>query len=67
MKLKTDNINQINRINALSDSGRINDENAEPKELFLNAWQIIKSNYYDSTLNRQNWAKWKKRYLNQHL
>ncbi len=46
--------------NDLTDSSR-----AEPKKLFLNSWKIIKKRYYDSTLNHQNWNKWKERYLNE--
>ncbi len=62
---KNNDARSIERINALSNSGTINSQQAAPRELFLNAWQIIKLNYYDSSLNKQNWSKWKKRYLYQ--
>lgn len=34
-----------------------------PKKLFLNSWKIIKKRYYDSTLNHQNWYRWKDKYV----
>ncbi len=37
----------------------------EPKKLFINSWKIVKKRYYDSTLNHQNWDRWKNRYVDQ--
>ncbi len=34
-----------------------------PKELFIETWDLIKKNYWDNDLNEQNWAHWKKKYL----
>ncbi len=56
---------QIQRINSLSEINTLNEQKATGRELFLNSWSIIKSNYYNKDLNNQNWAKWKKRYLYQ--
>ncbi|MBQ2984078.1 MAG: S41 family peptidase [Candidatus Gastranaerophilales bacterium] len=56
---------QIQRINSLSEINTLNEQKASGRELFLNSWSIIKSNYYNKDLNNQNWAKWKKRYLYQ--
>jgi len=56
-------ISQINRINNVSEINSINYEKATPKELFLDCWQTIKTNYYARDLNHQNWYKWKKRYI----
>ena len=58
-------IKQIKRINNISEVNIINEENVSPKELFLDSWQIIKTNYYKNNLNKQNWSRWKKRYTNQ--
>ena len=55
-------IRQNQRINDISGVNIINDENVSPRALFLESWQIIKSNYYSPNMNKQNWAKWKRRY-----
>lgn len=44
--------------NDLTDSSQV-----KPEKLFLNSWKIIKKRYYDSSLNHQNWEKWKNRYI----
>ena len=44
--------------NDLTDSSQ-----AEPKKLFLNSWKIIKKRYYDTSLNQQNWNRWKDKYI----
>ena len=54
----------INRVNNLSETNIINERQVSPKQLFYEAWVNIKNNYYNPNLNKQNWAKWKKRYLN---
>ncbi len=56
-------IKQSKRINDISGINTVNDKTTSVKALFLESWQVIKSNYYQSNLNKQNWAKWKKRYL----
>ena len=43
----------------------INTQTADPKRLFLKSWRIIKTKYYDPTLNGQDWTKWNKRYVDQ--
>lgn len=40
-----------------------NNQKTEPKKLFLNTWRAVKNNYYDPTLNKQDWSRWKKRYV----
>ena len=42
-----------------------NTKTADPKRLFLKSWRIIKTKYYDPTLNGQDWTKWNKRYVDQ--
>ncbi len=54
----------INRVNNLSETNIINDREVSSRQLFFESWNEIKNNYYISDLNKQNWAKWKKRYLN---
>ena len=39
-----------------------NNETMSPQKLFDESWKIIKRNYYDPTLNQQNWYYWKKHY-----
>ena len=56
-------IKQSKRINDISGINVINEKTTSAKALFLESWQVIKSNYYQPNLNKQNWAKWKKRYL----
>lgn len=56
-------LKQTKRINDISTLNLINEKNISSKALFLETWQIIKSNYYASDLNEQNWQKWKKRYI----
>lgn len=50
------------RVNSVSEINIINGREVSSKDLFLNCWSIIKSNYYKSELNKQNWSRWKKRY-----
>lgn len=56
-------IKQTKRIDNISSINTINEKTIPPKALFLESWQIIKTNYWASDLNGQNWIKWKKRYL----
>lgn len=41
----------------------INKESTEPKRLFLKTWRIIKTKYYDPSLNNQDWNKWNRHYV----
>ena len=43
----------------------INKQSTDPKRLFLKTWRIIKTKYYDTTLNGQDWSRWNKRYVDQ--
>ena len=40
----------------------INTEHVSSQKLFDNVWETVKENYYDASLNRQNWDRWKYRY-----
>lgn len=41
----------------------INRQTTDPKRLFLKTWRIIKSKYYDPTLNGQDWMRWNRHYI----
>jgi len=43
----------------------LNTEQVKSQKLFDKSWKIIKTNFYDSKLNEQNWKRWKKHYENQ--
>lgn len=45
------------------DGELINKQTTNPKRLFLKSWRIIKSKYYDPTMNGQDWTKWNKHYI----
>lgn len=41
----------------------INKQATDPKRLFLKSWRIIKTKYYDPTLNGQDWSRWNRHYV----
>lgn len=43
----------------------VNRQSTNPKRLFLKTWRIIKTKYYDPTLNGQDWSRWNKHYVDQ--
>lgn len=40
----------------------VNNEKVSSQALFNKSWKIIEDNFYDSSLNDQNWKRWKKHY-----
>ena len=42
--------------------GLVNTEEIAPQKLFDKTWRIIASEYYEPSLNNQNWVRWKNRY-----
>lgn len=40
----------------------INHEHVSSQKLFDNVWTAVKGNYYDPSLNHQDWSRWKSRY-----
>lgn len=42
----------------------INNEEIAPQKLFDKAWRVISREYYEPTLNHQNWYRWKEHYRN---
>lgn len=49
----------------LSPDYLIDKQTTDPKRLFLKTWRIIKSKYYDPTMNGQDWTRWNRRYVNE--
>ena len=39
-------------------------QNIAPQRLFINAWRLAKIEYVDSSMNNQNWYKWRNKYVN---
>ena len=39
-----------------------NTETVQPQKLFDRTWKIINKDYFDPSMNHQNWEKWKNRY-----
>lgn len=40
----------------------VNKDHVTSQKLFDNTWDIIQDNYYDSTMNNQEWKRWKEHY-----
>lgn len=55
----------IERIKANSNIDLINGKLVSPKDLFLECYHTIKHDFYHYDLNKQNFSKWKKRYVNE--
>ncbi len=45
-----------------ADEELINHDKISSQKLVDNVWNIVRKNYYDSTMNDQNWYRWKHRY-----
>lgn len=55
---------QIERINEISSTSYVNNEQVSPQNLFLETWLLVKQSYCEPHLNNQNWSRWKRRYIN---
>ena len=40
----------------------VNHEHVSSQKLFDNVWSAVKNNYYDPSMNRQSWSRWKEHY-----
>ncbi len=49
-------------IDSLAIVNNVNNKQVSQKELFLETWGLIRSDYWDANLNGQNWNYWKRRY-----
>jgi len=38
-------------------------QNISPQRLFINVWRTAKNSYADSSMNHQNWNRWRAKYL----
>ena len=56
-------LNTFNRANTyFSTQALYNEESMEPQKFFDKTWKVISKDYYDPSLNHQNWDRWKYRY-----
>ena len=42
----------------------VNSAEIEPQKLFDKTWKVISKEYYEPSLNHQDWSKWRERYHN---
>lgn len=57
--------NAFNRANIyFLTHGMYNEEVMQPQQFFDKTWRVIAKDYYEPTLNNQDWSRWKKRYQN---
>jgi len=54
----------VNSPDLSGDEELINHEHISSQKLVDNVWGVIKKNYYDATMNDQDWYRWKHRYDN---
>ena len=55
----------FNRANSYFLSQNLYSESVmQPQQFFEKTWRVINKDYYDPTLNHQNWDRWKYRYQN---
>lgn len=56
-------LNTFNNANNYFSGQRIyNDEYMHPQKFFEKTWRVISRDYYEPTLNHQDWSRWKTRY-----
>ncbi len=59
----TKNTFELSNNNSINASELVNNARYNPKRLYLSTWRLIKSKYYDPTLNKQDWYRWRIRYI----
>ncbi len=57
-------LNVNNTITHNSNDEMINKEHVSSQKLFDNVWETVRENYYDASLNNQDWGRWKDHYRN---
>ena len=56
-------MNTFNKANSYFASQALyNNEVVQPQKLFDKTWKVVSKEYYDPTLNHQNWSRWKTHY-----
>ena len=59
----TKNNFQLSNEKTINASELVNNVRYNPKRLYLSTWRLVKSKYYDPTLNKQDWYRWRSRYI----
>ena len=59
----TKNNFQLSNEETINASELVNNARYNPKRLYLSTWRLVKSKYYDPTLNKQDWYRWRSRYI----
>ena len=59
----TKNMFQLSNNDSINATELVNNARYNPKRLYLSTWRLVKSKYYDPTLNRQDWYRWRSRYI----
>lgn len=59
----TKNNFQLSNEKTINASELVNNARYNPKRLYLSTWRLVKSKYYDPTLNKQDWYRWRSRYI----
>lgn len=57
-------LNVNNTMTHSSNDEMINKEHVSSQKLFDNVWETVRENYYDASLNNQDWGRWKDHYRN---
>ena len=58
-------LNTFNRANSYFATETLySNEIVQPQKLFEKTWKVIYKDYYDPSMNNQNWERWKNRYAN---
>lgn len=58
-------LNTFNRANSYFATETLyNNEVVQPQKLFEKTWKVIYKDYYDTSMNHQDWERWKNRYAN---
>ena len=60
----TSQIKNADRISLSNNSDYVDSKKISPENLYYEAYNTVKNNYYNRDLNNQNFYRWKKRYKN---
>ena len=53
-------LNTFTRVNSyFSTQALYSNDITTPQKLFDKTWRVVARDYYDESLNNQNWARWK--------
>ena len=58
-------LNTFNRANSYFATETLySNEEVQPQKLFEKTWKVIYKDYFDTSMNHQDWERWKNRYAN---